>query len=426
MPEKKKHIGRPKKTPSVEVEVVDEEAKRLEMNKKDSNKDAYYTVEAVGAEWRKLFSDIIGKSQSTLTQRFGDSNAIVDKWNKLNPFLQNERIKRLYTQAKQYTKTDISTFLQSPGGHEEALRSVAWSNSGSQQIYYNILRRSCDIPLYKYFVIPEYSVDESLYKSKEFEQENALVHSWLELFNVPNTFKTMALQVKREGKQSYILRNSFDGTGAQKKPCYAALQKLPTDWVKITGIGQLGYTVSFNMMYFMQLGNYPSFYGEFIEQAWEDMLYQGVIIRRTDNKGEFLKYDLDINKARNYSFEYCGTNYSSTIEIRGGTKKRKELEYLFWIKMPYDICYTFGSDNSNPWAAPDTMGLLQKLQELSDYGTLAGLIASTPLTAVLTGEIETVNDPKPGKNESVYSPEIIKGMQDLFNSVTSTNVEAWM
>jgi len=37
------------------------------------------------------------------------------------------------------------------------------------------------------------------------------------------------------------------------------------------------------------------------------------------------------------------------------------------------------------------MGLMLKLQELTDYGQLAGLIASTPLTAVLTGEIETIS-----------------------------------
>jgi hypothetical protein len=32
------------------------------------------------------------------------------------------------------------------------------------------------------------------------------------------------------------------------------------------------------------------------------------------------------------------------------------------------------------------------LQELSDYAKLAGLIQSTPLTAILTGEAEFVTD----------------------------------
>ena len=76
---------------------------------------------------------------------------------------------------------------------------------------------------------------------------------------------------------------------------------------------------------------------------------------------------------------------------------------MFWLRIPDDICFTFASDNSTPWVVPDTIGLLQKLQELSDYGKLAGLIASTPLTAVLTGEIESISSPRAGKNESRIS-----------------------
>nr|DAQ20986.1 MAG TPA: portal protein [Caudoviricetes sp.] len=417
---KKKKVGRPKKSEVAKEEIVNETPQRLEMSERQEE----YTVESVGKQWAQVFNNLFNRYESDDSRDGKNSiSKTMAQWNKLNPFLQNQRIKNLYTQAATYNKQDIGRFLQSPGENEQALRGIAWSNSSSQSIYYNILRRSCDIPQYKYFVVPEYSEDEKFYSIDSFKQEDALVHSWLEMFNIPNTFKTMALQIKREGKQSYLLRNSFEGEGKQKKPCYCALQKMPSDWIKITGIGQLGYTISFNMLYFLNIANYPSFFGDFIENAWKDMMTQGIIKTSKNDMGNIIKYDFCPEKAMGYSFNYQGTTYSSTFE---SNKKGRAQEYLFWLRMPYDICYTFGSDNSTPWAAPDTMGLLQKLQELSDYGTLAGLIASTPLTAVLTGEIETVNDPKPGKNESVYSPEVIKGMQDLFNAVTSTNVEAWM
>lgn len=107
--------------------------------------------------------------------------------------------------------------------------------------------------------------------------------------------------------------------------------------------------------------------------------------------------------------------------------RKTMVSYMFWLKMPFDICYTFGSDNSNPWVAPDTMGLMQNLQELNDYGQLAGLIASTPLSAVLTGEIEPITQSqRAGMNETVFSPEVVQGMMDRFNAATSTNIEAWM
>ena len=106
-----------------------------------------------------------------------------------------------------------------------------------------------------------------------------------------------------------------------------------------------------------------------------------------DIKNTGRKYSFNIDKAKDYHFVYENKDYKSAIEaVRNG----KEINYMFWLRMPYDICYTFGSDNSHPWVAPDTMGLMLKLQELTDYGQLAGLIASTPLTAVLTGEIETI------------------------------------
>lgn len=421
MPEtKKKKAGRPKKHPEKEFDVIDEQSvEKLEMSKKeDDNK--IITIEDLGHRYKQTYDRVMQAD----SHRSGEEdaryiNATAMQYNKLNPFLQNQRIKNLYSGAKEFDKAHIIEFLQNPGAHENELRSLSWSQSGAQQIYYNILRRAADIPQYKYYVTPPLMEKESEYDDQEFKNEDALVHDWLQVFNVPTTLKTMALQVKREGKQSYILRNKFSGEGKNKKTAFAAFQKLPTDWIKLVGIGQNGFLVSFNMMYFMDMANSPSDFGEYMVKAWNDIVTKGVVYR--DEKGAgAINYDL----AKDYSFTYDGTSYSSMIEQK--IKGKKAQSYFFWLRLPSDMCFTFGSDNSNPWVAPDTMGLLQKLQELSDYGKLAGLIASTPLTAVLTGEIETIPNPRAGKNESVFSPEVIQGYQDMFNAVTSTNVEAWM
>ena len=44
----------------------------------------------------------------------------------------------------------------------------------------------------------------------------------------------------------------------------------------------------------------------------------------------------------------------------------------------------------------------------------------------MTGEIEPIANPRAGKNESIFTPEVIQGMQDKFNAITSTNVEAFL
>ena len=419
MPEtKKKKAGRPRKHPEKEFDTVDEQSvEKLEMSEKESG---IITLEDLGARYQKTYNKIMQAD----SHRSGEEdsryiNATAMQYNKLNPFLQNQRIKNLYSGAREFDKAHILEFLQNPGGHESELRSLAWSQSGAQQIYYNILRRAADIPQYKYYVTPPLLEKESEYEAQDFKNEDNLVHDWLRVFNIPTTLKTMALEVKREGKQSYILRNKFVGEGKNKKTAFATFQKLPTEWVKLVGIGQNGFLVSFNMMYFMNMGNSPADFGEFMMKAWNDITSKGVVYQ-DENGVASINYDL----AKDYSFLYEGVSYPSMIEQKLLGKKARS--YFFWLRLPADMCFTFGSDNSNPWVAPDTMGLLQKLQELSDYGKLAGLIASTPLTAVLTGEIETIPSPRAGKNESVFSPEVIQGYQDMFNAVTSTNVEAWM
>lgn len=417
-----KKPGRPKKAPVVNTEVNEQSVDRLQME------EDKVTIETLNNQWKKVYANLSESSHGVS----GVVTTVMDKWNKLNPFLQNQRIKNLYTQAKAYGKADISEFLANPGNNERPLRSLSWANSSSQQIYYNILRRSCDIPLYNWYVIPDLMESDSDYNGEVFQNEDKLVQEWLETFDVKNTFKTIALEVKREGKSSYLLRNKISGVGKSKTVDFCTLQKMPTDWIKITGKGSLGYTISFNMMYFLNIANSPSFFGEFIEAAWNDMIYNGIVtLPEGSQKYEFHPEEVvKVNEdktIKEYTFSYEGITVKPIIEsITEGIGRGRNQRYMFWLQMPYDICYTFGSDNSHPWMAPDTMGLMLKMQELTDYCQLAGLIASTPLTAVLTGEIEPIANPRAGKNESIFTPEVIQGMQDKFNAITSTNVEAFL
>lgn len=311
-----KRVGRPKTNPIID-EVVDEKnQERLDMNKKESEK---ITIEDLGKRWNSAF-----QKMASLDGQSGIAN-VATKWNKLNPFLQNQRIKEIYTQSRTFGKAEVASFLQNPGSHEQELRGLGWANSSSQQIYYNMLRRSADIPKYNYYVIPEL-LEADEYNNKDFQFEDNLINNWLEMFNVANTFKTIALEVKREGKSSYLLRNKFAGEGKSKTPVFATLQKMPTDWVKITGKGQLGFTISFNMLYFLNIANSPSDFGDFMEKAWNDMIQTGVITEETlkDNRKT---YKFDSAKAVGYHFEYNGVKYGSMLESKklGG----RQISYMF-------------------------------------------------------------------------------------------------
>lgn len=340
-----KKLGRPRH-PQEDVPVNETTQERLDMtDSSNPNSEEYISIDDLTRRWRNTFQKIAAFNGAP------GIGTVAAKWNKLNPFLQNQRIKELYTRAKTYSKANIGDFLADPGNHEKELRSLGWANSSSQQIYYNILRRACDIPEYNYFILPELHKDA--YSRGDFRDEDALVQNWLETFNVPLTCKTIALEVKREGKSSYLLRNKFSGQGKTKTTAFCALQKMPTDWIKITGKGQLGFTISFDMMYFLNIANSPSDFGEFMEAAWHDIVENGVVVSDTSGK-----YELNLEVAANYVFHYAGDDYRSTIE---SVRRGRQQNYMFWLRMPYDLCYTFGSDNSHPWVAPDTMGLMLKL-----------------------------------------------------------------
>ena len=405
--ETKKTRGRPKASVDrAGEEINDNTAQPLKMEEEAS-------IEALSARWQKTFTNIMA-----LDSRGVDVSSYLTAWNRANPFIQNQRVKSLSTQGVTYTKEQLAKYAANPAVSEIALRGAAATASSSQQIYYYILRRACDVPVYNHFVIPELLPGEDDYSSPEFRAEAALVDNWFDVFNVPNSLKTIALQVKREGKCSYILRNNFIGSGKQRRTDYAVFEKLPTDWIKITGIGQLGYTVSFDFSYFLQVGNDPAFFGDFFVKIWADMMNLGVLKKNPQTA----KYEFDIGKCRGYSYDWNGYRATSMIESLQNDAERR---FIFWITLPFDLAYTFASDNSTPFVAPDTTGLLQKLQELTDYGTLAGLIASTPLTSVLTGEAEFVEGARPNKNETKISPEVLLGLQTMFNSMTSSNIEAY-
>lgn len=428
--EEKKKVGRPRKTPrSNEEEYNETSVEKLEMAKKDKstggigNSSNIITIDDLSSKWAHLFPQVLTLNDAMFKRSKKDTGSAptIRKWNELNPFLQTDRIKKLSSTPSQYSKAELHKFLDDPGSYEKQLRSASWSSSIHQQIYYNILRRACDIPCYNYYVVPDLLEKTSEYKSESFKNEDRLVNEWFEVFNVPTSLKTIALQVKREGKQSYILRNKIEGTGKQRRVDFAVLEKLPTDWIKITGIGQLGFTVSFNFMYFMHDGNNPAYFGKYIEDVWNEMINKGVVTQ--ESKGKPMAFNVD--NAMKFSYSYNQEKMDIMIESMYDNMTGKSKNYMFWVKLPFDICYTFCSDMSHSWVCPDTIATLEKLQELTDYGKLAGLIASTPLTAILTGEAEYVEGARAGKTETKISPEVLKGLQDTFNAVTSTNVEAF-
>ena len=414
MAEEKKRPGRPKKVPLEEnPQVVTESTAPLVMSenlKTDKRKE-----EKTNLTMGDVQKSLTGLFASVLGYREGRGETSLLNLNAFNPFLQNERLKMLTASPIPYSPEEIMAALQAPQYHEEMLQQSSASLSASQYLYYQILREAADIPLFKYFVVPPVLKKEE-YKKDDFVKEEEFVETWLETFDVVNTLKRTGFEVKREGKPSYLFRQSLTEEDGKKKPCYVAWQKLPPRYCKLTAIGEHGYITSFNLMLFLQPAFSPAQYPEFIRNIWSDMCSNGIVTEDPKTKEKIP----DLNKLRSYSF-----TDSSGKEWKGQAEYADK-RYMYWVQLPQDMCFSFASDTSNAWSVPDTIGLFSALQELTDYSTLAGLVASTPLTAVLTGQAEFVKDAQVGQDQTCMSPHTMQAFQNTFDSMVSGNIAAFL
>lgn len=417
MSEEKKKRGRPRKiavTDNPEI-LSDDAGEMLLMSEKSvKSKDGSkpLTTNDVVESLASLYSSVLGTNS-------GGVFTNLSQFNLFNPFLQNERLKQINSYPSSFTPSDISEALQNPQDRELMLQSASSALSASQYLYYKMLREACDIPMFKYYTIPE-NLTKSEYLTKEFVEEENFVNDWLDQMHVASTFRKISMEVKREGKPSYVFRQCIEEVKGKKRTSYATFQKLPPAYTKLTGIGKYGYITSFNMLLFLQPAFSPKQYPKYIQDIWDDLIKKSVV---TYNSRE---HRYEVKKAANlYNYSYTdeqGTTIKGTVEIQ---KTVNKTTYMYWVQLPQDLCFCFASDMSNAWAVPDTIGVFTSLQELSDYSTLAGLVQSTPLTAVLTGQVEFIDGAQPGQDQTKLSPHTLEAFENSFNQMVSSNINAY-
>ena len=87
----KKKAGRPPKARPTE-ETVDEKIQdRLDMADRNQQQESKITIDEVTKKWNTTFQNI------AMLDGTPGIGTVAAKWNKLNPFLQNARIKNIYT-----------------------------------------------------------------------------------------------------------------------------------------------------------------------------------------------------------------------------------------------------------------------------------------------------------------------------------------
>lgn len=394
--------GRPKKKEAV---LPNEEKENIVMSKKAEATSLLenevgavravpdrVTTQDIQARWHSVFKNYSSLGFDTIYQKWGQySNSLS------NPFLQNQRVKQILSNGKKLTKEELKTVVSDPEHSEESLRSVSMALYYTNFIYQTLVQLNRHTPKYNYYATPLY-VKEGDSSKKDLANDSMMVDKILKKFNPQLTLKTIATQVYAEGKCSYLVRTSY----SNKDVDFLLLQKLNSDKVKITGFGsKQQFIVSFNMAIFLDPAYSVEQYPEFIRKTWEEMMSIGIVVE--DKRGR-RKINPKAEIPMGHILESNGTSY------------------MYWVKLPQDLCYTFYSDGAHPNAFPDTIGLFTDLNDLDDYRWLQGNLLSKGVNSVLTAEVPLVRDPKAGSDATAISPDTILGYSDYFMNNISANI----
>lgn len=421
MPNEKRGRGRPRKVSPENKVVQNEEVEKVEMSARNNNGNNSnanrtgrinngntiqplnvqggmnldeITLEQTTKRWANIFSKYADMGFNSL------SNAWQQGWTQLNnPFLQNYRIKQILANSTKIDSEELGNALAAPENSELQLNQVSMGLYYKNFVYNFLIKLNRETPMYKWYVIPQYLNMEDI-NSESFKKESQKVDKIMKAFRPALTFKTISTQVSLEGKSSYLYRISHN----DKDVNFFTMQKLNTDMVKLTGFGsKQQFIASFNMMIFLQPAYDVSQYPPYIQKVWEDMNTHGII----------------------YYDEKTGGNQfdpSSPFIPKDHTVEWTGKYYMYWVKLPQELCYTFYSDGGHPNAFPDTIGLFNDLNDLDDYRWLQANLLSKGVNSVLTATVPMIKDPKAGSDATSIAPDTILGYTDFFQQNISGNI----
>lgn len=391
-----KRRGRPKK--QIEEPIVKNEEKKMVTMTDSSDveqqkyRDIQISEQMVQQRWASVFKEYADTGYSNIVSAWNQA------WSQLNnPFVQNYRIKQANSKPRKVQQEELQRALANPENSELTLQSLSMYLYYTNYVYNILVKLNRDTPLYKWYVTPiDASEDDT--KTDTFKKESKKVDQIIKKFKPSLTLRTVTTQVSLEGKSSYLPRISYDKDTVN----FFVLQKLNPDMVKLTSFGsKQQFGASFNMVIFLQPAYDVSQYPKFIQDAWEEMLSTGVVTM--DKKGK--------------------VKFNPRAKLPAGhILENKNGNYMYWVPLPQDLCYTFYFDGSHANMFPDFLGLFDDLSDLDNYKWLQASLLSKGVNSILTAEIPLVKDAKAGQDSTAVSVDTAMGFQDLFAQNVSGNI----
>lgn len=331
--------------------------------------------------YTNIFSEISGKLNAytgTLS-----ANAILEALQRTGlgmanmPQLQNARVKAISSLPADYTKDEIAEFLKNPYASEKALRETSIGLKWTTYTYYKMIKTYQDIPTDRYFAYPAYLDGENASVLREFR----LVDKLNKALNIKSAMHRIRGEALTEGKVFYTVRYSADKRN--NKINYAFMQKLPSDWCKIIGFNNVsGYTVSFNLFYFLQPGTDVTQFGDLFTPYMQD--FYTFVSKRGQERAEI-------------------SGKAVFAERKAGNPKAfmQNGRWFYYVSLPVDRVWTFEIDDTTAAAASPFSGLMLTLSQQADFEAAQLSLVLNPLLKIFTGELPYYDTEGASKEDTI-------------------------
>lgn len=319
----------------------------------------------------------------------------------LNPYVQNQRVKNIRTRPFQNGRETIENAIKDPDYNELVLRQTSADLANTVYPYYKILKLYSDILTYKWTCTPSY-VEKKDMKTDRFKSDSKIIDMFFKKLQPSYTFRRIALDTLREGKQAYYFRSDITTDTGKEKCEYVTLQKIPSNWWKVVGMTSDSYfQVAMNFMYFYQPGTSVDQFPPSFRKYYDELLGS-----------------VTVKKGNKIVIDYDKVGKDVKIEYSQGT-------YYYWVNLDPSECFVFSADETTATQVPSFTGLFLGFSDIAEYIRLQQQLLSLPAYSVMTGKIPMQD----GKNKSgsyvndlSLSPDLILGFSDQFQQFAPSGV----
>lgn len=303
-----------------------------------------------------------------------------------NPYVQNRRVKAISSLPMEYSYEKVAEMITKPNENELPLRQVSHVLETTVAPYWKIRKTYQDLMTYRWYTCPADVDTADKAKGSDFRRELMLTEKIAQAMRIEEKAHEIVGQCVQEGKVFYTTRYSVDKT--HNNVNYAFMQQLPQDWLKIVGYNNISkYTLAFNMMYFMEPGTSPEFFGGLFDRYWDDFVDVASSLPTKNRNKKFVFAQK--NSEEHYADKIkrvCNANGDIDVYLSCG-------RWYYWVMLPVDKVWCFEVDDVSRNVEPPLTGLFLAMVNIAKYEQLQMSLVQNPLVAMILAEIPYRDDP---------------------------------